>query len=165
MSAARRMLDVIPESECACGICVDMCRNTPCTPNPEEALRIMEAHGPKVLCRRVFGGVEHLSMARQDGSGGGDDPFYSIWSTLTTRKQKCIMLEGKSCKLHGTDMKPEEGRKALHLPNVWRSDYDEAYYEQMSVHELLMDLWDEELGKEVVKLWKTMVGYVESSET
>lgn len=165
MSAARRRLDVIPESECACRTCVDMCRNTPCTPNPEEALRIMEAHGPKVLCRRIFNGIEHLSMARQDGSGGGDDTFYSAWSVITKRKQKCVMLEGKSCKLHGTGMKPEEGRRALHLPSEMAPDYWETFDEQMAVHDLLLEIWDEEAGREVMARWKTSTGYVESSET
>ena len=145
---AQKPLEAYPDIECACKRCVSMCTHHPCIPTPEEAKLLMRAgKGELLVCNWFYderreGDIRYLQPALV-GYQGCQAPFWV--------HGRCVFLSPEGlCQLHGTPMKPAEGRKVAHHGHpLSRKDVGRR------IHEKVIRLWDSPRGRAVVQWWKT----------
>lgn len=101
-------------SACACEDCVQMCVETPCWGTPAEAQALIQAgYGGRLMLDRWVGGivtdVDQIDILGPAIVGREGKPAPS------RRWGRCTFLtkEGR-CELHGSGLKPIEGRLAHH---------------------------------------------------
>lgn len=122
--------------ECACPICVDMCKHTPCWGTPEEIFNMLPEYkdslvllksinGTYVVCPTIKG-VPHKSHFGRDFFEG-----------------ECIFLKESKCSIHS--IKPIEGRIANHNVSYWDVRLDLEY------------MWESEDGRCVLELFKELI--------
>ena len=151
-------LSEFTESECACAKCVDACKR-PCWPTPAEARAIVDAgQGDKLMLDYWHG------SATGEGADGSDEdvqilcganpgyegrrapeipPFLALMGMVGDLTSGCAFLDddGK-CTLHGTPLKPSEGRLAL--PCTGRTE---------GLHQAVAATWETDEGRALVADW------------
>lgn len=135
------------EHECACDVCVGMCRKFPCRPTPLEVLRMPRDVQARLMLQHdghCLSDVPHLQAGAKGHEGKLGAGFGPLFGEIT-RLHVCTFLtaDGK-CELHGR-CKPFEGRVAFHEP-------------VLDVLPELKRLWSSPLGQRVIRLWKQRVG-------
>lgn len=134
------------ESECACALCVGMCRTIPCRPLPMEVVKMPRDVQARLMFDRwglTLTGTPHL-MAAAVGHDGAHAPDFAPRFGEVTRPHACTFLtRDDRCELHGK-CKPYEGRVAHHDPAVGSRD----------VLLRMKDAWDSPLGLRVLRLWR-----------
>ena len=95
-------------AECTCASCQAMCMESTCMPTPAEARALMRAgHALRLARYEPRGTDEHAFVAPAPRGLEG--------ATLrTTNSGRCTFLSAGRCELHGSGLKPMEGRLALH---------------------------------------------------
>lgn len=135
----------LQDSECQCQICKDMCKR-PCWPTPEEAEKLINAgHIKKLMLDYYFSDNDiELLCPALIGYEGKEAPFFPVG--------KCIFQDISGlCELHDLNLKPTEGRKSI------CSRKDIKIHQQL--HKDIAMLWDSEIGKNIIKKWKTVINY------
>lgn len=136
---AKQRLEKYKPSVCDCKWCRDSCKNRPCWPTPEEALKIIDAGYTKYLMCDFWDDPEGDTYIIGPAFKGCEGRIPS-WSKFTGC---CALLSDDGlCKLHSKDLKPLEGRLVSHT----NSNKD--------VHKLIASLWKSEIGKSVVERWR-----------
>ena len=136
----------IPDVECDCDYCKKMCHGFTCRPTPQEArLLIRNGYASKLTCQRghteIKGEIVHLSVLKP-ACEGSEGQFSGMF-----KRGKCVMLnEEGHCILHGTAMKPSEGRKVSCQQNNYTATY-----------ELVEEAWNSKEGEKVVEHWRNVV--------
>jgi hypothetical protein len=96
---------------CSCDGCRSMCKNSPCLPTPEEALRIMDAGYVKEMV---------LTTVMVPGETINSEVGYecimpeAVKDTSSPTNERCVFLDHRDlCVLHDKGLKPVEGRFAI----------------------------------------------------
>lgn len=140
------MFDPLQESECACDLCVMMCRTIPCRPLPMEVVRMPREVQARLMLDwwgSTLTGTAHLSAAAV-GHEAKHAPDFAPRFGAVTRPHTCTFLTGtERCELHGK-CKPYEGRVAHHDARVGGRD----------VLLRLKEAWESPFGRRVLRLWR-----------
>ncbi len=92
-------LNNIPDTECKCKICVEMCRDVPCWGTPDDIQALINAGYRNKLKVQYW--------------KNGLTSTYIVIPTSKEHKRCCIFLENDLCMLHDKGLKPTEARKVL----------------------------------------------------
>lgn len=136
-------LKVLP-TECDCERCSQMCQ-APCCPTPDEVIALMEAgYGHRLMLDDWPGQADIIKPALK-GHEGKKAP----WEVRTLAGCTFWTVDGK-CALHGTGLKPLQGRLAHH-------DHTEEEYN--SIAEIIGESWETEEADKVIEEWKEILKY------
>ncbi len=95
-----------PQVECACKNCQDMCRQSPCFPTPEEVEKLMDAGHADRLALTIW--IDPIDMITR-----GQIQQFHLIAPERIEGHGCTFLNAAGlCELHGTGLKPLEGRLA-----------------------------------------------------
>lgn len=141
----------LPDTECQCDKCKSFCRR-PCWPLPQEAQAIIDAgYGRRLMIDRWSADSKHkedifILCPANPGYEGKTAPFNPM--------QGCTFYDDSGlCELHNAKLKPIEGRKSHHKNNSPRE-----------THVLIVETWDEDNAKDLIKTWQNIVGLDEILE-
>lgn len=140
-------LKTLPESQCACDECSAMCKRAPCWGTPEEIQAIIDAgYGDRLMHQWWVGswskGDTQMVQPAIQGHEGGVSPFWpSGPCTFLTADNKC--------ELHDKDLKPMEGRLAIHTGDPRHATVDEA-----NEHRLVAMTWGDATGRTLYEKWR-----------
>ena len=130
------------ESQCDCPKCVKCCERRPCWPTPEEAEALIKNGFADKLMLDWWVSAPNIylvspAIVNYEGKTAPEIP-----------RGKCALLdENSKCVLHDLSLKPFEGRATQAC-----KDHDTD-----SLHEDVAMTWNNDKGKEVVKLWKKII--------
>lgn len=129
------------ETGCTCKVCVRMCAERPCWPEPKEAQAIIDAGFSQRLMRDYWVGdgdnIDIISPAIV-GYEGQNAPFWPAG--------RCTFLSADDlCELHELGLKPREGREAF---------CKEKGGSPPNLHHDVAMTWDSDTGRTVAQTWK-----------
>lgn len=137
------LADKFTQNQCSCERCALMCHHSPCTPTPEEAIRLLESEFAKHMMLTVIPDIKKGRLAAVIAPKGihrEDSPA-----------RRCILLENGLCRLHDTGLKPLEGRLASH---------DNTIHQSAQLRSEMLSLWKSSEGmKAIVKYARNVKGY------
>ena len=143
-------LKTIPESECSCLTCQEMCHR-PCWGTPQDIEKIIDAgFGERLM-------LDYYYDLDVDADGGVDienlcpalKGFEKKRAPFVPRDEKgCTFFKEGKCELHDLKLKPTEGKLAYCKPILSRDD-------EMSIHEEIGRTWDSDEGREIINKFKS----------
>lgn len=121
-----------PET-CTCDTCKDMCYR-PCWPTPDEAQRLIDAgHLKDLALDTYYIGGQPVEVLRPQNANDSE--------------RRCIFQDRETllCRVHGTDLKPIEGRLAHHeLIETGKG---------AALRRAIAKLWKNKKGRELIEQW------------
>lgn len=139
----------VQPSECSCKKCQRMC-HAPCCGSVEDFEKIIEAGYAN---RLMFDDLPSTPAAGPflkpalKGSEGKQAPW------ATSSEEGCTFWKEGKCELHSLDLKPIQGRLAIHNGNGKTTGEE---YSSISNED-----WESQRGKDLIEKWKRLVGYNE----
>lgn len=132
-------LELYKESACTCFKCSSMCRR-PCWGKPHEIRHLIENGYGRYLMLDYWTCEDEPDIAILCPALKGSERMRAPF--IPQSKDGCIFWRDGLCELHDLNLKPIEGRLAIH---------DSPHHED--IHEKVAQLWNTEEAKAMVADW------------